>query len=132
MSIGIDDLARLIAQELEVYSEDVETVVRETIDVVSKEALECLKNSPEVKKLKGEGKYKKGFFIKNEYKASGKNKGFYKLKIANKEYQLTHLLEKGHAKQNGGRTKAFPHWIEAQKTADTLQDRIKEAIKHDT
>lgn len=128
MNVSVDDLARLIAKELEDYSEEVEQVVKETIEAVSKEALNSLKNDPVIKSLDGTGEYAKSFYIKDEYKVRGRNKGFYKLVIHNKKYRIGHLLEFGHAKIGGGRTRAFPHWATAQKIADTLEERIKEAI----
>lgn len=128
MKVSVDDLARLIAKELADYSEEVEEIVKNEIEAVSKEALNSLKNDPIVKSLDGTGKYAKSFYINNQYKARGKNKGFYKLVVHNKKYRIGHLLEYGHAKAGGGRVRAFPHWNKAQKIADTLEGRIKEAI----
>ena len=50
--------------------------------------------------------YCKGWRLKKD--KAGKNR--YIVKVWNKtDYQLTHLLEFGHATRNGGRTKPQPH-----------------------
>ena len=57
-----------------------------------------------------------------------KEKG--KIKIHNKKhYRLTHLLERGHAKRNGGRTKAMPH-IEPveQFVIETFPKKLEERL----
>ena len=45
-------------------------------------------------------------------------------------YQLAHLLEHGHAKRNGGRTRAFPHIQPAQEAGEEqLIAEIERALK---
>lgn len=46
------------------------------------------------------------------------------------KYRLTHLLEKGHAKVNGGRTRKFPHIAPvAEKSEKELINNIKKQIE---
>lgn len=125
MKVSIDELAKLIADDLAEYSEEVEEEIAITIDKVAQEALQATKDSAAISHL---DHYKKGFYIKNEYKARG-NKGQYKLRIAQRNYRIAHLLEHGHVTRNGGRTRAFPHWANGQKVANTLPDKIREALE---
>lgn len=45
-----------------------------------------------------------------------------------KHYRLTHLLEFGHAKQNGGRTREFPHIAPINERAPEIFTKKLEAI----
>lgn len=126
MNTSVDIMAKLIAKNLEIYTEEVQEKMEQIINEVSKEALEATKNSPAIKHLKY---YKGNFYIKNTYNAGKKRKGYYRLVIAQREYRIAHLIEKGHVTRNGGRTRKFPHWENGQKIADTLPERFKEVIE---
>lgn len=123
-TVDIDGLATAIAEELEGYSQEVDEIMQDEIDTLSKEVRNNLKNNPIIPEKTGE--YKKSFYIKKV----ARGKGYKRNVIASKKphYRLTHLLEDGHLTSNGKRTKAFPHWKEAQQLADTLPERMKKRL----
>lgn len=122
-NIEINDLASAIAKELTQYSKEAENAVKDEIDKLSKELVKDLKKDKNIPKRTG--KYKKSFYVKKLSEGKGRKK----VVIANKIYRLTHLLEKGHVNFYGGmRTKAYPHWIHAQRKANELPERIERRL----
>lgn len=122
------DISVVIAEELQKYSEEVTDKVKQIVDDVSTELVENLKqDSP---KRPGSGAYAKSWTSKVEYE----DNLIKRVRVYNsKHYQLTHLLEYGHAKRGGGRVAGIPHIKpNEEKAIEELERRIEEAIKNDT
>lgn len=123
--IKIDNLSKEIMSALTEYADDISGLVEKVANDVGKEAVKELKTiSP--KSVRKGGKYAKGWRLKKD--KLGKNR--YSVKIHNKtDYQLTHLLEFGHATRNGGRTKAIPHIRPTEeKYSNEYEERLKKKI----
>lgn len=101
-----ETFAQAVKQYLEIYVEDIEDDVQETADLIGKEAKNELKSTSPRSGIAREKKYYAGWTVKKDKKT----KSYYAVKVWNRtNYQLTHLLEFGHATRNGGRTRAIPH-----------------------
>lgn len=97
-------------KELETFRETEVKEMKNIIDDVTKDTVKELKAISPKKK----GKYAKGWKKKLRYENSMKKKNV----IHNTVHQLTHLLEKGHAKRNGGRVEGKPHISVAEQHAE--------------
>lgn len=119
MATDITNLAAEINRQLALYTNAVSEEVDEVAKQVAKEGVDKLKaRSPRLT-----GSYRKGWRVK-------KVKGRYV--IHNKtDYQLTHLLEKGHAIANGtGRVAPKVHIAPVeQESIEDLQRRVIEVIQ---
>lgn len=122
-NIKIENLSDEIKKTLEVYSEDVQKGVNEKLPQIGKDTVKVLKSTSPVKT----GQYAKGWRSQVETERLST-----KVTVYNKtDYQLTHLLEKGHALVNGGRTSAQPHIKPAQDKAEKqAMEIIEEVIKN--
>lgn len=115
---NINNLQREILKQLQYYATDVKEKVEAAQKETAKELVKDLKqDSP-----KKTGDYAKGWRIKRTAK---------KLIVHNAtNYQLTHLLEYGHPKKNGGRVAAQVHIRPNEERAvrDYI-DKIERAIE---
>lgn len=120
---SVDDLANLVMDGLREYSELADTAmkkaVRKTAASVKKEISE---NAP-----KRTGKYAKSWTAKK----TKENSHSLEMTVHSKNrYQIAHLLEKGHAKRNGGRVNGKPHIAPAEENgADLLESLIRKELK---
>lgn len=105
--IDIDDLADEIMEGLIDYAE----IATDTVKQAVKKAGNTVKKEIQTNAPSATGKYKKSFKVTKKKETS--NSLTVTIHSKNR-YQLTHLLEKGHAKRGGGRVNAIPHIAPAE------------------
>ena len=123
MKITVTDFLEAVRGELDEFVSEVTEDTKKAVKTVAKETVrEVKQNSPF-----RYGNYKKSWTQTTVYEGDN---GI-TVSIHNRNhYRLTHLLEHGHAKVNGGRTRAFPHIAPAEKFAEReLQREIESNIK---
>lgn len=128
-TVKVDDLADEITKVMKDFANATEETVEKAIKETAKDAVEELRNA----NPPGSGQY--GSW--KEYNKSWKvmqtksDKRYHRKATIHNEkyYRLTHLLEKGHALVNGGRTRAFPHIAKVdEKAQNELIEKIKKGI----
>ena len=105
--ISVDQLADAVNDALEEYSKLADETMRKAVTDAAKTVRNSIKEGAPVKS----GKYAKSWSVKNTKMNS------HALEItvySRNRYQLAHLLEHGHAKRNGGRTRAQVHIAPAE------------------
>lgn len=126
MKVTIQQLDRSFMDILDAYKDATEESVSNAVQKVSKECVDELKNAHP----SGSGQYHSW----NEYNSGwtvmqtkrDKREHISATVHNSGHYQLTHLLEKGHALVNGGRARAFPH---IAPVADKAEESLFKAIK---
>lgn len=121
MQVNLDDQINTYLRD---YTDEVIKATNEVIDETAEEAVKELRSAGGFKDQSG--KYRKGW-----EKAEGKNfLGINGKIVKNKVYQLTHLLEFGHAKPGGGRVRAYPHIAPVSDgIADKIESKMREKLK---
>ncbi|EOW9529894.1 HK97 gp10 family phage protein [Bacillus cytotoxicus] len=118
--IRIEDLANEITKQVETYTQEVKDDVKKIQMEVAKQGVNTLKK---LNKPKLTGEYRKGWRVKKVEDDVFIHNATH--------YQLTHLLEKGHAKVNGSdRVPGIPHIQPVeQKVNQEYERRVEEAAK---
>ena len=112
-----NDLSGEIMKCLQEYTEEVVEALEKTEKELADEAVRTLKQTSPKKS----GKYARSWTQTKQGK---------KRIVHNRRYQLTHLLEKGHAKRNGGRVAARVHIAPVeQRISKEAVERLKENLK---
>lgn len=121
--IKIADLADAVSRELAAYDQDVTDGVKKEVEQVAKDVVAELKQTSP----RNSGDYAKGWKSRVEYESPED----IRVRVYNsKKPQLTHLLENGHAKQNGGRVNGTPHIGPAEQKAEkSLENKVKVVVR---
>lgn len=114
--------AKTIQKLLDEYGDDVSEAMNETAQEIAKETQ---------KRMKSSGSFGGNAYRKTWAKSVEEKRTSVSMVVHNTKHgQLTHLLEFGHAKTNGGRTRAFPHiapvndWAQAE-FLNVLERKLK-------
>lgn len=121
-NVQIDNLASEVMKGLMEYKD----LVTSDMKVAVRKAGRSVKKDIQANAPKKTGAYSKSWKVSTTKETSES----LELTVHSpKKYQLAHLLEKGHAKRGGGRTKAVQHIAPAEESAvKQLESDIKKAI----
>lgn len=121
--IKVDELARVVMEGLQEYTDLATEDMKAAVKKAGNEAKKDIQaNAPE-----DTGAYKKSWAVKTTKETSN---AMEVTVHSRNRYQLAHLLEFGHAKRGGGRTRAFPHIAPAeQRAAELLEREVEAALK---
>ena len=116
----IDQMAHVIMEGLQEYAD----LATEDMKAAVKKAGRKAKSDVQAGAPVDTGQYKKSWTVKTTKESANAME----VTVHSKSrYQLAHLLEFGHAKRGGGRTRAFPHIAPAEEAAAELLEREVEA-----
>ena len=108
--VSVDEMGNAIQKEFEEYVEHTASEVKKIVKEVADDVKEEIQDHAPV----DTGAYKKSWTAtKTEESSLGAQYTAHSVK----HYRLTHLLEFGHAKRGGGRTKAQPHIAKGESLA---------------
>ncbi|HBC31619.1 MAG TPA: hypothetical protein DC024_10315 [Clostridiales bacterium] len=119
VTVTADTLGATIAESLQEFSDE---KMKEIKGIISEKSKECANNikrdSP-----KRNGNYAKGWTATKQFE-DNLNISYV---VHNKtDWQLTHLLENGHANRDGSRTEGIPH---IEPNCEKIEAEIDEAIE---
>ncbi len=121
--VRIDQMAHVIMEGLQEYADLATDDMKAAVKKTGNEAKKDIQANAPVKT----GAYKKSWAVKTTKETSN---AMEVVVHSTNRYQLAHLLEFGHAKRNGGRTRAFPHIAPAeQRAAELLEKEVEAALK---
>ena len=122
-TIRIDELADTVMKGLKEYAQLVADDLKEDV----KKAGKTVKQQIESTAPRKTGKYAKSWTVKKTRETSD---SIQVVVHSKNRYQLAHLLEHGHAKRGGGRTRAFPHIAPAEQAGtEQLMKDIERDLK---
>lgn len=116
----VNEMAHVIMEGLQEYAD----LATEDMKAAVKKAGNKAKSDVQAGAPVDTGRYKKSWTVKT----TKENANAMEVTVHSKNrYQLAHLLEFGHAKRGGGRTRVFPHIAPAEAAAAELLEREVEA-----
>ena len=121
---SIDDLASEVMKGLTEYAELADNEMKKAV----RKTATAVKNEISANAPKKSGRYQKSWAAKKVKE----NSHTLEMTVHSKNrYQLAHLLEHGHAKRNGGRTRAIQHIAPAEELgAEQLEQDIESMIRN--
>ncbi|MCD8107299.1 MAG: HK97 gp10 family phage protein [Oscillospiraceae bacterium] len=121
-TVSIDEMAEAINESLQEYATLASDELKSAVKKTAKSVKESISDNAPV----DTGAYKKSWTTKTTSESS---EAIEITVYSKNRYQLAHLLEKGHANRNGGRTKAYSHIAPAEEDGEEmLKELIEKAL----